>query len=360
MSAPDIAPYRPGVDDAAVLKLRDAVWKPDHRHTDPRFYRWLFRDNPLGSGDGVVFCRNGAAIGFGGATPRRLRLDGAVAPVAHGLEYMVEPSARGGGGGGAAVRLAKAWEKRMTALGFAVGVVFPNANSVGLLTSDLVGWRLIFAPRFLALPLAGAAFRENAPGGLSPALATALVRTLAAGLALRRIGRGKPAIVELDRFDDRFDELWRRTAHGARAAFVRDAAYLNWRYVGHPLYRYRIFAIERDGIAAFLVVSPRHLFGMDSLLVVDGWAAPEDSGLLTSLAIDVARRGRDETIAVLGAQAAPGSHFEAALKRAGFVAVPDRFNPKPFALIGLSLAGGSEAAFDAQGWHLTWGDMDVV
>ena len=352
--------YVPGRDEAEILSMRASVWGAGHPHGTPAFYAWLFERNPAGRGGGVLIRKGGELIGFAGGTPRRLRVGTDTIRVAHGLDYMVAPAFRGRLAGSYAVKLASAWAETSREDGHAFGINFPNANSVRLLTSDRLGWTPILRPSFLVRPLPGLRFTERPPGGLPPFLANLGGRALAAGLSLlKRPPKAPPGrIVELDGFDARFDALWHREAERAPAAFLRDAATLSWRYTSHPAYRYRILAFGRgDEIAAYLVASPRSLMGLESLLVVDGWAAPSDTGLLAVLAADLARRAAKEGVGILGAQVVPGSAFEGALRKAGFLKVPERLNPKPFVLVGLPLAGAVPAVTD---WHVTWGDMDVV
>lgn len=47
-------------------------------------------------------------------------------------------------------------------------------------------------------------------------------------------------------FDERFDRLWKEAREGYTLSAVRDAAYLNWRYVAKPGERYVIFVAEQD------------------------------------------------------------------------------------------------------------------
>jgi hypothetical protein len=61
------------------------------------------------------------------------------------------------------------------------------------------------------------------------------------------------------------------------------------------------------------------------------------------------------------AQAAPGDDLHRGLRQAGFQAVPLRFNPKPFVMVALPLAGEGPAPFGTgTDWRFGWGDMDVV
>ena len=46
--------------------------------------------------------------------------------------------------------------------------------------------------------------------------------------------------------DNRFDLLWERAQHRLPIAGVRNAEYLQWRYMDHPTQKYAFFALERE------------------------------------------------------------------------------------------------------------------
>jgi hypothetical protein len=48
----------------------------------------------------------------------------------------------------------------------------------------------------------------------------------------------------IERFDERFDELWLEVSAGIGVAVVRDSVYLNWRYAENPGCDCRIIAAE--------------------------------------------------------------------------------------------------------------------
>lgn len=54
-------------------------------------------------------------------------------------------------------------------------------------------------------------------------------------------------IIEIQRFDERFDRFWEKRKGDYELMIVRDSKYLNWRYADHPISRYKIFACLLDG-----------------------------------------------------------------------------------------------------------------
>lgn len=349
-------PYRPGPDDAEVLDLRTRVWGADHPHTSAAFLTWLFRDNPVGEGGGVLLRRGGTLIGFAGLCPRLALRNGETVRVAHGLDFMVDPAATRGLSGTHAVRVAAGWADLAAAQGYAFGINFPNANSIRLLTSDRLGWRPVLSPRLLVRPLPGLRLREGLPAGIPHALADLGSSVLARGLdlAVRLRVRGWPTV------SARHDFAWLAPvpSPGEGIGLARDPAVLAWRYLHHPLHRYRLFTCGDGAGASGLVAAPRTLFGVPSSLVVDllGAEHPTAAAALVAAAVaDAAGQGAR----IVGGLALAGSPLDRALRRAGFLPVPARLDPKPFHLVARPLAEPGQDGFSGR-WRFAWGDMDVV
>jgi hypothetical protein len=81
---------------------------------------------------------------------------------------------------------------------------------------------------------------------------------------------------EVSDVDPRFDELWRAARNEFKVGFVRDAAYLNWRYVQHPLWRYKILIAEENGLLlGFMVLRVKDYEGRQKGHIVDFLARPD-------------------------------------------------------------------------------------
>jgi len=66
-------------------------------------------------------------------------------------------------------------------------------------------------------------------------------------------------VVNVQRFDHTFDDLWRRASSAFRFAVRRDALYLNWRYGrGLTTGRYEVLALQSDGVLAGYAVIQRY------------------------------------------------------------------------------------------------------
>jgi len=172
------------------------------------------------------------------------------------------------------------WQQLARDLGFAFGIGFPNASAHKVVTRSKLGWREAFWPALMVRPLSRAAVPDflarwdparvlGYGSGVMAKLADAR-----AGWSLRRGLLGEAFLI--DRFESRFDHLWRRARAGSRSGIRRDAAYLNWRFVRQPTYSYlRIGWESRGEVLGYAIANPREVLGVPSMLVIDLLAAPE-------------------------------------------------------------------------------------
>lgn len=354
--------FVPGIDDAAVLKLRANVWGAEHPHTTPEFMRWLLGITPAGAGSGVMMINGAEVLGFAGLLRREVQLDGESLTAAQCVDYMVHTGARAGAG---SFRIMSAWTQLARDLGFAFGTGFPNANSREIVTRPRLGWREAFSPELMVRPLSGSAVPAFLARRIPSRLArfgVGLLATLAnarAGLNLRNRPDGEPFMI--DHFCPGFDILWQRAQAAGYSGIRRDAAYLNWRFVQQPVYSYlRVGWMSRNNVRGYAVASLRDVLGIPSMLVVDLLVEPGISGVAEALLEEVASRARIAGALLLSSLAIDNSAVASTLARAGFVAVPRRFNPKPFVMTAHDLGNRRPVTLSKDGWHFTWAEMDVV
>jgi hypothetical protein len=164
----------------------------------------------------------------------------------------------------------------------------------------------------------------------------------------------------VQRFDARHDALWETMARGVVCAVVRDASYLNWKYVDQPGQRFHAFDLmergELRGVAVWMVREPdqhykyRRAFLVDLVVPLDDAAVVEQ--VIKSAVAALAAEGVDAAICL---------HIDARLTRAlracGFyLRAPERYllvDPGP--LTGDALA----RVLDPHGWFVTQGDSDI-
>ena len=276
MPAPDVDRYRPE-DRRAVDALYRRVFGNDAAEASRLRWEWQYRRNPNNPGGEpeIWIAREGPAIvGQYATMPVRLYVKGSEVMGSWGMDVMVAPERQRRGLGEV---LFRTWDRNVGA-------------SLGLGLSD-ASYRLFQKLRWpdvgpvpcLVKPLTRRAFRHPRV----PMAINRVVSTLTWPIVLF-IARTRPLRAEvrmMQRFDDSFTALWERLAPKFDLAVRRDAAYLNWKFVGAPHVRYVIAALLRDGRTAGYAVY-RHLHeprGRVTLLV-DFLVDPDDhEGFMTLL-----------------------------------------------------------------------------
>ena len=267
----DIRPYRAG-DEEGILDTFNVVFGQEDAAFEPRTieeWRWAFADNPAGNRIWVAE-GDGAIVAQCAALPYRVHLDGREATITQGVDSMVHPEHRRG----------------LRRPGLFVATARPFFREFGGIGKDALhyGWPVEPAWRigktFLGYEIiCTQTIHFRAPGPGSEALPSGTER--------------------LERFDDDVERLYDACRVDWGLSVVRDATYLNWRFVDNPRYDYRILAVrdadELRGYAVFRTAdSPRP----DSGVLIDWLVRPDDLETATLLREAVLAQARAD-----GAQA---------------------------------------------------------
>jgi GNAT superfamily N-acetyltransferase len=276
-------------------------------------FDWFFERNPAGGRILSAAEEDGRVLGVLAMSFARALVDGREERVAFAVHAVTHPASRGKG---VFSRLELRNEERAAADGAALALGFTNPMAGPILVGKL-GWRDLYRMRLWARVL----------------------RPLRA--ARRRGGGGLPASRggTLARFGPEQERAWEAVRGGWGNCLVRDAAYLNWRYLEAPG-DYRAFA-SANGYA---VVAHAVQKGFSSAVVCDlvgPWR--ELIGLLRRC-LREARGGVDVAIGV----PAPGQR--AAFATLGFVPTPMTIR-----VIGKPLR--PDAPLPTR-WHFAPGDTD--
>jgi hypothetical protein len=187
---------------------------------------------------------------------------------------------------------------------------------------------------------------------------------LRAWSTIRERGRGRAhgqaAVHEIASFDTRHDALWDRVARDLTCAVVRDASYLNWKYVDQPGQSFvRLELTERNallGSAVLMIREPDAAYAYRRAFLVDLVAPMSRESALDALlqgVTDTAARHEADALLCLHI----GEPLTRALKRSGF----HQRKPTRFLLVdagGLS-QGQRDLVLDAGSWFVTQGDSDI-
>lgn len=349
-------------DDDALNALKLRAFESGFERMRPDFWRWQYIDNPAGRASGVVAVAGAEMAAFIGIVPKRIKVAGRTLRGCQFVDYMVDPRMKGGYLGMGLARRCRAIAEQD---GYVLGVGLANADSYPITVHRRVGMRHLLTPTLLMKPLRSfvppLARLQSAAGSLVGRAATMGATLLSRCFPTPRPPRGI-AIHAVSRFDARYDALWDRASGDSGVAFVRDAAYLQWRYLSHPVYAYQVFAAQRgDAVVGFVAVAAREMRGLRLGLLVD-WlvdpALPRAAGWLFAAALEWARQARVDALA---AALAPSMAAWSELRRAGYFSLPEQANPFTSELVirrGLSPELDPRYA-DASRWFWTWGDSDV-
>lgn len=230
---------------AVCLSILNAT----RRHTnDADRFQWLYEANP--HGNAVVWTvRNGASgepVGFTAALPRKILVGGEERRCWVGSDFSMLPRGRTLG---PAVKLRRSAREGVDA--GRADFLYAHPNDRMAVIHGRVGHRPVGKMVRLAKPLRLGACIANAIGvpRLESAAGALLdpVRRLTDPLRWMRGPQGvrhEPNPV----FDDRFDDLFLRTARNFHGVIgVRDSEYLAWRYSANPLEQTQSLLAEQEG-----------------------------------------------------------------------------------------------------------------
>ncbi len=289
---------------------------------DAATFDWWFDRNPEGSLRSLAVI-DGAVVGAAAHSLTRLVLAGEERIGQHSVHAVTAERARGLG-------IFRALEQHHEQLGLERGsscaLVFANELTRPLFLGPL-GWQQIDRRRVWGRPLRGALVRRlRRSGGASDT-----------GSARQAGQRGVRA---LERFGPAQEQAYRSQAGAYGNHIVRDARYLQWRYLDSPR-GYAAYA-TRSG---FAVLGHVRRGRVSAGLVMDAVAPPDEARALLRRCVREARRC--DVLFALPTPSLPRS----LLARCGFVPLPITFD-----FLGFGLAHALDARPAA--WTVSLGDTD--
>lgn len=192
-----------------------------------------------------------------------------------------------------------------------------------------------------------------------------LIRPLRTGVVARRIGlpldlpvmfardRDLPPVTEAG---DWADVAWDRLRPAIGCARVRDRHYLARRVFGIPG-RYRTVVGGDASNPAYATSHIAHKHGGTLGYLMEAMGEP---GALKDMLTSELARLRDQGAEAALAYAYPWSPNYRALRRAGFVPLPERLRPIRIWFGSFALNARSRTALDRRSWYLSYLDSDTV
>ncbi|MEI6515261.1 MAG: GNAT family N-acetyltransferase [bacterium] len=248
-----------------------------------------------------------------------------------------------------------------------VALSYGTANADAKFTlSTLLGQQSVAAIPLLIRPFSGA-FRPSPgrkPVAFAPLLAACL-RRLEHGAARKPASvHGALRVSRLDRFDYRFDLFWLRIKDDYPNMVVRDAAYLNWRYVDAPGNRYARIIIEDKSsgiIEGFAVLGVTRwkdrVRGRICELVTPRRSnhRTEHALITTSL-----KWMRSQNVDLTDVWMLPHAHLRFALRQHGFIPRKAGSGGLQMSLLAAGSALNLEGWNRPDNWFMSLGDSDMV
>lgn len=304
---------------------------------------WLFREGPGGSAVRAVAELDGRVVAHAGVAPLRFVVDGECVRGGYSIGAMTAPEAQGRG---LYLSLGRHLYEQLESQGFAFVAGFSNASSHRLMTGPLGRTAIRPFPWCVRPILPGAAIWKRGSGPLPPPEDAAVDAVYACSPA-----------------DPAFDALWGRVVPTVRVGALRDAAFGAWRFGTRPDAGYVAWRAEgTSGAAGLLVLRILEMSGLRFGFVVELLVDPSAPSAGRALLRSAARHTRAAGGVGLSALLPPSGPMRSALRRAGFVSVPEPLHPQVirFSVRGFGRFAGSATLADPSAWLLSWADTDVV
>ncbi len=334
---------------------------------DADYIRWMHNGNPAGTPLVALARENGAdkIIGQVWLMPLRIQVGEDVQLGSHCFYGLMHPGYQRQG---IFTQLMGYCYKRAQEIGVCFSYGFPNHRSYPLYVRKL-GWTHIGNGLEYILPinigrLIRRRFKFSAVRGLLAANAD---------LASRLFFRPRPLpdqaakfdIVQLDALTPKLDDFWERVKHKYPVMVVRDAPFIDWRFIRIPDRHYTLLAACRDrSIFAYIVLRCLNLQGIDCGMVVDFLTDPTSDGALAGKALlaHARRHFQAKKMDMAGCMMTPGAREIRFLRDQGFIRCPSwlQSQPHPILLHVNSKIPDRRLLFGGRNWFLTLGDFDAV
>ncbi len=350
-------PYRDG-DEEGILELWRAVY-PDRKYVREdwlAWWRWMYRDNPAGMGVIALADHDGRIIAHTAEIPMMMKIGEGEALAAIGLDAMTHPGYRRQGTYAATVELRRQESQKR---GIRAEYAFRSKYSYAYpgLSGKVGMFDAATLPKVFR-PLDWAATLKTQTGNklvlaLGPA-AGGLLTSVALRPAKARLPDGM-TLSEVDRFDDRFDQLWARVSPRYRSAVSRKKDYLNWRYVAVPDRHYTILtARDASAVSGYAVFSCADADGTITGLIAE--VVAETRPVEECLIEASVQRCREAKAALVWAARLASTSLAKAYRRQGFIAAP---RSKTKLVTACAFSPELTAEMQKPGaWFLQMGDSD--
>lgn len=354
-------PYRAG-DEEYIIKLFETVF-----NTEMPSAQWAWRYLENGIDLKLIMLAESAAgdiIGQYALSPIRMKVDNKEIIGSFSLDTMVHPD---WGGRGIFVELANAVYDVAAGSGIPLTYGFPNENSHHGFINNL-GWTDLCKPfPILVKPisirsLVRSRFENERIARLIDSFARAGYWLFTSG-SIREPSASNYYVRRVEHFGREADLLWKRSSGIARISVIRDAAYLNWRFVQNPTEKYCILYAEQAGeLSGYAVLKLVDDFGIRIGYIVDLLVLPEEETIVYALVKAALNYFTENDMDIAGCLMMTGGAYEKQLRKLGFLKAPARFFPQKIYLGVRNNTGKFDTCLlqDCHNWNISWADHDRV
>lgn len=352
--------YRPARDEDAA-ELTELINRGYGIHRDLRYWQWKFQDNPAGRALSCLVERDGRCVAHFGGLPARFIVQGIPRLGVQDVDDFVEAELRTFRGA-AQLNRCRVEINRKAGADFLFGFSIEETSQISQMQ---FGYELVdHIPRLVRVldyrPLLG---RRRLMRGLAPL--AGLRNRLSPHPSLEDMALPAGTRMEsIDRFDQRFDRFWQTIAGDYPIMVIRDAAYLNWRYVEIPSVDTARFALLDEGsgeVCGFIVLSENYENLTRGRILELVTPRHDDGRIAIALLAQAFDHFRQCGAALVAAWMLPHCHLYDPLLQSGFRPRRDRGRDIVFRNSDLSSpAIPSELATDPTNWFLTMGDSDLT
>lgn len=222
----------------------------DGKGTD--YWNWKYFDNPAGRHASVVAVEGDRVVGILGGVPVKVQTGADQMLVCQGVDTVIAADHRRSS---TFFKLEAAVADEMVRRGLIFRYAFTIKETYGLFTGGrgFSGVCPIFKMSKVIDPTpyldqkVGMGFLTGVVGGVA--------RGAISKWNQKRLSTPEDLeLFDIDRFDDRFDDLWREEGEHFEIAVARTSDYLNWRYIEAPQ-AYKVFGVQSSaGVEGFIVV----------------------------------------------------------------------------------------------------------
>ncbi|MEZ5358260.1 MAG: GNAT family N-acetyltransferase [Candidatus Zixiibacteriota bacterium] len=338
-------------DYPQIAHLLDDTFSPIPFEKRRKLWQWRYDDNPARVPEippFIVGDQDGKIVGVHGLTPLRVKIKNEVFYSGCSCDLAVDPAARSAG-----MKIKVRAMKNETSL----LPMSTSANEAANKITLALGGKELSPARnkyIKALKYSGLVARKF--GGFAGVLAKPLDAILGSKAKQPVLG-GSLRLEDITEFDTRFDQFWNIISQERHNLFVRDAAYLNWRYCRYPFPGIEAFAIIEDKTVRGLAAIHKSIDNdkLPFIAILELLTQHNDSRTAQQLLDEILSRASKHGVDTIIAKTM-SDDIDGLLVKTGF-------KPRPLAISPYTYKNNTELPdeqFDTMGnWYIALGDGDA-